>query len=137
MLGGLIAKKQVRKGFTFFSRQDLNAFVSVFADDAVVVYPTTGPIKGKGAIREFYGHFFQTFPKVEAVAHEICLENSFDLMGTNVISTHFEISTTNRKGTTFRQEGMLLIKAKRGRLTSVRYFFLDTENLRRAWRESE
>ncbi len=137
MLGGLIAKRQVRKGFAFFSRQDLDAFLSIFAEDAVLTYPIKEPMKGKEAIREFFAHFFQTFPKVEAVAHEICLENSFDLVGTNVIATHFEVSTTNRKGTTFKQEAMLLIKVKRGRLTSVRYFFLDTEHLRSAWRESE
>ena len=137
MLGALIAKSKVRKGFVSISQGELDAFISIFAEDAVVIYPTKGSISGKRAILEFYQHFIRTFPRIEAVPHSICVENFFDLLGTNVLSAHFEVSTTNRKGTTFKQEGMLLIETKLGRLTSARYFFLDTEKLRHAWSESE
>lgn len=137
MLGALIAKSAVRKGFAAVARRDLDAIVSVFAEDAVVIYPTRGSIKGKDAIREFYRHFFQTFPKTGVAVYHVGVENIFDLFGTNVIFTRFEVSTTNRNGVTFQQEGMQLINIERGKLTLLHYFFFDTENLRRAWRESE
>ena len=137
MLGALIAKSKVRTGFDSMARGDLETFLTVFSEDAVVIYPTKGTMKGKEAIRGFYRHFIQTFPKVDPVVLNVGVENIFDLVGTNVISTHFEISTTNRKGITFKQEGMQLIKIKRGKLTLLHYFFFDTENLQHAWRESE
>jgi uncharacterized protein (TIGR02246 family) len=137
MLGAIIAKSKVREGFASISRGDVEAFVSIFAEDGVVVYPTKGAIEGKKAIRSFYDHFIRTFPKIDAVVHHAAVENIFDMVGTNVICTQFEISTTNRKGITFKQEGMQLIKIKRGKLTLLRYFFFDIDNLRHAWKESE
>jgi ketosteroid isomerase-like protein len=137
MLGALIAQRKVRKGFASIAKGDMDTFISVFSDDAVVIYPTKGTFTGKEAILGFFLHFVQTFPKIEPVVHNIGVENIFDLVGTNVIFTHFVVSTTNRNGVTFKHEGMQLFKAKRGKLTSLHYFFFDTEALRHAWKESE
>ncbi len=137
MLGALIAKSKVRKAFASISRGDVDTFVSVFTDDCLVNYPTKGIIQGKEAVRGFYRHFVETFPKIEAFVRNVGVENIFDLVGTNVLFTHFEVFTTNRKGVTFKQEGMQLIKARGGRLTSLHYFFYDTEALHHAWKESE
>jgi ketosteroid isomerase-like protein len=137
MIGSLIAKSKVRKGFNSIARGDLESFVSVFSDDGEVVYPTKGVIRGKDGIRDFYGHFMRTFPKVDVEVPNVGVENLFDFVGTNVISTHFMVYTTNRSGVTYKQEGMQLIKIRRGKLTLLHYFFFDTEALRQAWKESE
>jgi uncharacterized protein (TIGR02246 family) len=137
MLGALIAKSRVRKGFATIKKGELDAFLTVFSDDAVVIYPSKGTMNGKAAIREFYRHFLRTFPKIEVDVSDVCVENLFDLIGTNSISTHFKILTTNRKGIAFEQEGMQLIRTRRGKLTLLHYFFFDTDALRHAWRESE
>ena len=84
MLGTLIAKSKIRKGFASISRGDLDTLASVFSDDAVVEYPIKGIFKGKEAIIGFYRHFVQTFPKVEPIVHHICVENIFDFVGTVV-----------------------------------------------------
>jgi uncharacterized protein (TIGR02246 family) len=128
---------RVRAGFSALERRDLDAFVSSFADDAVVIYPTVGAIRGRAAIREFYSHFLQTFPKVEAVVHDVGVQNIFDVVGTNVVFSHFEISTTNRRGVTFKQEALQLIRIKRGKMTLLHFVFLDVDADRRVWKESE
>jgi ketosteroid isomerase-like protein len=137
MIGALIAKSSVQRGYDSMARGDLDTFLSIFSEDAIVIYPTKGTIKGKEAVGAFYRHFVHTFPKVNPVALNVGVENIFDLIGTNVISVHFEISTTNRKGITFKQEGMQLIRIKHGKLVHLHYFFFDTENLRHAWAVSE
>ena len=137
MLGALIAKSRVRSGFAAIARGDLEAFVSVFAEDGEVIYPTKGSIKGKEAIRAFFRHFMETFPTVDVIVHNVGVENIFDLIGNNVVFTHFEVRTTNRKGNTFRQEGVQRIKIRHGKLTLLHYVFFDTENLLHAWKESE
>lgn len=137
MIGALVAKSRVRGGFAAIERRDLDGFVTIFADDAVVNYPTKGDIKGKAAIREFFGHFMETFPKFKGVVRDVGVQNLFDMVGTNVVFTHFEIWTTNRKGVTFHQEGMQLIRITRGKLTLLHYVFFNMESLHHAWKESE
>lgn len=137
MLGTLIVKNTVRARFAAIERGDLEAVVSVFGDDAALLYPTHGTIQGKNAIRAFYRHFLETFPKVDVTVHHIGVENLFDLVGTNVVTAQWDIATTNRGGTTFRQTGIQLIEMTRARVTRMQYFFWDTENLRHAWKESE
>ena len=137
MIGALVAKSKVRGGFAAIERRDLDGFVAIFADDAVVNYPTKGDIKGKAAIREFFGHFMETFPKFKGVVRDVGVQNLFDMVGTNVVFTHFEIWTTNRKGVTFHQEGMQLIRITRGKLTLLHYVFFNMESLHHAWKESE
>ena len=137
MIGALVAKSKVRGGFAAIERRDLDGFVAIFTDDAVVNYPTKGDIKGKAAIREFFGHFMETFPKFKGVVRDVGVQNLFDMVGTNVVFTHFEIWTTNRKGVTFHQEGMQLIRITRGKLTLLHYVFFNMESLHHAWKESE
>jgi len=137
MIGALVAKSKVRGGFAAIERRDLDGFVAIFADDAVVNYPTKGDIKGTAAIREFFGHFMETFPKFKGVVRDVGVQNLFDMVGTNVVFTHFEIWTTNRKGVTFHQEGMQLIRITRGKLTLLHYVFFNMESLHHAWKESE
>lgn len=137
MLGALIAMNKVRTGFASMSKGDMDTFYSVFADDAEVIYPTKGSIKGKAAIFEFYSHFRKTFPEVAPVVLNLGVENLFDFVGTNVVSTHFKIATTNREGITYHQEGMQLIKVERGMIKLIHYFFYDTVALREAWTKSE
>ncbi len=137
MLGALIARSKVKAGFAAMARRDVDALVSVFAEDGLLIYPIKGEMKGKAAIREFFTHFLEVFPEIDLVLVNIGVENMFDLVGTNVITTHFFITTTNRKGAAFKQEIMQLIDIKHGKLMRVHYFFSDIDNLRRAWRESE
>jgi uncharacterized protein (TIGR02246 family) len=137
MIGALVAKSRVRSGFAAIMRGDLDEFVSIFTEDGVVNYPTKGDIRGRAAIREFYAHFLQVFPKVDAVVRDVGVQNLFDLVGTNVVFTHFSVSTTNRHGVTYTQEGMQLIRITRGKLTLLHYVFFDMDSLRRAWEESE
>lgn len=137
MIGTLFVRSALRKGFDSVVRRDLDALRAVFAEDATMIYPGKGTFTGRPAIVEFYRHFLETFPKVEATVHAAAVENLFDFVGSNVMATCFEVHTTNRAGVTFTQEGMQLIRMRRGKITFLRYFFADTEGLARAWKASE
>ena len=137
MIGAFIAKRKIRSGFAAMACGDLDALLSVFADDATLFYPIKGTMQGKAAIRAFYEHFLQVFPKVVPTVHHICVNNLLDVVGTNVIATHWDVATTNRRGTTYSQTGVHLIETHMGRITSMRYFFADPDQLKQAWKESE
>jgi ketosteroid isomerase-like protein len=116
---------------------NVDALRSVFHEDATVVYPTRGTITGRTAILEFYRQFLTVFPRVRAVVHAVAVENLFDWVGTNVLALCFEVHTTNRQGVTFTQEGMMLIRLRRGKIMLLCYYFADTVALADAWRASE
>ena len=137
MIGTLIAKSAVRKGLDSVMSGNVDALHSIFHQDASVIYPTRGTIEGRPAILEFYRQFLHVFPKVRAVVHVAAVENLFDWVGTNALAVCFEVHTTNRQGVTFTQEGMMLIRLHRGKITLLRYFFADTVALAGAWRASE
>lgn len=136
MIGTLIARSTVRRGFDSVMRGDAEALRSVFHEDASLIYPTRGTIKGRDAIVEFYREFLDVFPKVRAVVHVAAVEDLFDWIGTNSLATCFEVHTTNRQGVTFTQEGMQLIRLQRGKIIQMRYFFADSVALADAWKAS-
>lgn len=137
MIGTLIARSAVRKGFDAVMRNDLEALISVFHQDATVIYPTREKVEGLVAIKEFYRHFLETFPRVRATVKVAAVENLFDFAGTNTLTTLFEVDTTNQEGVTYHQEGMQLIRLHRGKIKLLRYFFADTVALASAWDHSE
>ena len=136
MIGTLIAKNAVRRGFDSVMRGDVEALRSIFHKDASLIYPTRGEITGREAILEFYRQFLDVFPRVRAVLHVAAVEKLFDWVGTNALVTCFEVHTTNRQGVTFTQEGMQLIRLQRGKIMQMRYFFADTVALADAWKAS-
>ncbi len=137
MIGPLIARRKLRSGFNSVALGDLDTLLSVFRDDAVLIYPMVGRMEGKDAIHKFYTLFLHTFPGVEVEVHNICHERTFDFVGTNVFTTYWDVATTNRRGMTFRQTGMQLIRTRFGRVEHMHYFFADLDALRHAWKESE
>lgn len=137
MIGTLIARRAVRTGFDSVMRHDFETLARIFHEDATLVYPTRGTIEGRAGIVEFFRHFLETFPKVQAMVHVAAVEDLFDFAGTNTLTTMFEVHTTNREGVTYHQEGMQLIRLHRGKIKLLRYFFADTDHLARAWSVSE
>lgn len=136
MIGTLIARNAVRKGFDSVMRGDVEALRSIFHEDASLVYPTRGTVVGREGILDFYRHMLHVFPRIRAVVHVAAVEDLFDWTGTNVLTTSFEVHTTNRQGVTFTQEGMQLIRLHRGRIRHLRYFFADSVALADAWKAS-
>ena len=97
MIGALLAKSIVRKGFATVTGGNVEALTSVFDQEAAVIYPTKGTISGLPAILDFYRHFKTVFPQVRVDVKEVAVANLFDLVGTNVLAVCFEVYTTDRK----------------------------------------
>lgn len=53
-----------------YNRRDIEAFVSVYADDAVIFNPPRVPVlQGREAIRERYAELFRDSPELRATVH--------------------------------------------------------------------
>lgn len=139
MLGALIAKQKVRSAFSYFNDRNMEKFLSLWDDDAIFIYPgnvsVSGTNKGKSAVSAWFNNLMDTGPAVHFSIKSICVDNIFDLIGTNVITAEWDNSVTNRNGITILISGISVIRIKKGRIIKVCDYIFDPEKLPIAWCE--
>ena len=139
MIGTLIARSKIRSGFNSLNQHDMDTFLAAWADDATFIYPgnlsVSGEIKGKKAIEEWFRNFMEQFPQVNFTLKHICLQNIFDMVGTNHVAVHWDTKLKNRDGKEFQNSGVTTINLKKGKAVLVRDYIYDIEVAKKAWGE--
>ena len=138
MIGALIAKKKVSSAFDALNRRDFSAFLSAWRDDCVFIYPgdisVSGKMEGKASIKNWFQNFMEQFPKIKFTLKNICVENIFDFVGTNVVMAHWDVDLTNRDGKEIQNSGVTVINIKLGKASLVIDYILDTgDKFKTAW----
>jgi ketosteroid isomerase-like protein len=140
MIGAIMAKRAVRSGFAALEQRDVDQFVAAWKENATVIYPgdlsVSGRVEGKGAIKAWFQRFLEQFPEFHFTLKSVCVENIFDLVGTNVVAVEWDISLTNREGKALQNSGVTTIQVERGTGVLVRDYIFDHEALREGWGES-
>jgi ketosteroid isomerase-like protein len=139
MIGALIAKKSVAQAFEAMNRHDLSAFMANWREDGVFIYPgelaESGTFQGKSAVEGWFRNFFEQFPKIQFDIQDICVRNISALTGTNVVTVHWNIRLTNRKGREGQNSGVTVIGIQGGKVFRVKDFIFDLgENFKLNWR---
>lgn len=65
----------------------------------------------------------------------ICVENIFDIIGTNVITVEWDNFVTNRNGINLLVSGVSVIRVRKGRILKACDYIFDLEKLPIAWCE--
>ena len=138
MIGALIAKNKVSSAFDALNRRDFSAFLSAWRDDCVFIYPgdisVSGKMEGKASIKKWFQNFMEQFPKIKFTLKNICVENIFDFVGTNVVMAHWDVDFTNRDGKEIQNSGVTVINIKLGKASLVIDYILDTgDKFKTAW----
>ena len=138
MIGAFIAKKKVASAFDALNRRDFSAFLSAWRDDCVFIYPgdisVSGKMEGKASIENWFQNFMDQFPKIKFTLKNICVENIFDFVGTNVVMAHWDVDLTNRDGKEIQNSGVTVINIKLGKASLVIDYILDTgDKFKTAW----
>lgn len=81
-------KDEVRRQIQAFNDRNLNQLVDGYADDAELVWPGVGPIKGRQAIAEFWKKQVAAFPDGKVNVKQIITEGDtavveYEFTGTN------------------------------------------------------
>ena len=139
MLGALIAKHKVRSAFSYFNDRDMEKFLSLWDENAIFIYPghvsVSGTNEGKSTVSAWFNYLMDAGPSVHFSIKNICVDNIFDFIGTNVITVEWDNSVTNRKGINILVSGVSVIRIKKGRIIKVRDYIFDPEKLPIAWCE--
>jgi ketosteroid isomerase-like protein len=138
MIGVFVAKKNVSAAFDALNRRDISAFLSDWREDCAFIcpgnIPVSGKMEGKNSIKKWFQNFMDQFPKIKFTLKDICVENIFDFVGTNVITVHWDIDLTNRYGNVVHNSGVTIINTKFGKAFLVTdYIFAYVDKLRTAW----
>lgn len=138
MIGAIVARKAIAGAFEAMNRHDLVKFMSAWREDGIFVYPgeipQSGTFRGKSAVENWFRSFFDQFPKIYFDIQEICVKNTFALSGTNVVTVHWNIQLTNRKGREGENGGVTVIRISGGKVIFVKDFIFDLgENFRLNW----
>ena len=117
----------------------MEKFLSLWDDNAIFIYPgnvsVSGTNKGKSNVSAWFNNLMDAGPSVHFSINSICVDNIFDLIGTNVITVEWDNSVTNRKGINIMVSGVSVIRIKKGRIINVCDYIFDPEKLPIAWCE--
>ena len=99
-------KELTRQAIEFFNQGKLDDWLKVLADDAEVVSPLGGTIKGKEAIKAFFAQTLKSFPDAKVNIQQLVAEGSvvameYTFTGTNTgptpLPTGEQVPPSNRK----------------------------------------
>ena len=139
MIGTLIAKSKIRSGFNYLNQHRINEFLKDWAEEAIFIYPgnisVSGDFKGKKAIEEWFRKFMDQFPKINFIIKHICLQNIFDMTGTNHVAVEWDVLLTNKDGKELKNSGVTTLDLKMGKAVLVRDYIFDYETVKKGWGE--
>jgi len=139
MIGTLIAKSKMRSGFNLLNQHRVDEFLKTWADDSTWIFPgnlsVSGESKGKKAVEAWFRKFMEQFPQITFTMKHICMQNIFDMTGTNHIAVEWDVSLKNRDGKEFHNSGVTTINIKMGKVVLGRDYISDLDTARKAWGE--
>ncbi len=140
MLGAIFLKLIVKRAIKAINRHELSAFMQSFAEEAVFIYPKEvkvgGIINGKSAITLWFKRWMQQFTKSHFTIKHLCLENPWDIIGTNFITVEWKIKITNKDSVSAELDGITTIQTKLGKAVVVRDYIDNTVKLKQIWGET-
>jgi ketosteroid isomerase-like protein len=137
MIGAIIAKRSIRKAFGNLSNRNIDEFLSAWSEDAVFHYPGTanasGTFSGKVKVRAWFSRMLEQYPEIDFDVKHVCVENIFDLTGTNYVIAHWNIRLKRTDGKEFRNTGISTVKLTARKATDVWDFIFDLDKVKEAW----
>jgi len=138
MIGALLARKALARGFDALNRHDLPAFMSAWHEGSAFIYPgdipESGTFQGKNAVEGWFRRFFEQYPKIRFDVQSICVANIFDLLGNNEVAVHWNIQLTNQDGRVSENSGVTMVSIRGGKAVKAKDFLFDLgDDFRANW----
>ncbi len=141
MLGAVIARRQVRKGFDAIMGHDLDTLVGMFADDAVFEFPAGNSIEGRQegseAVRAWFGHWFDRMPEIRFTLRHVSVENIMAMGGTNVVHAEWDLDEKDTEGNTYHLTGVTSFDIRGGKAQVVKDYIFEQDRLAAIWPRGE
>ncbi|MCA9692167.1 MAG: nuclear transport factor 2 family protein [Myxococcales bacterium] len=139
MIGSLITRAIIRRGFDAMNRGDVDGLMRLWADDCTFFYPgrveAGGRFAGKPAVTQWFTRFFTQFPRRRYTVREIGLARLFAMSGDNTVFVHFDLELTSRSGLEAKNGGVSMLRIAGGKAVSEEIFLrvIDGDEYKRGW----
>ncbi|XZF13893.1 nuclear transport factor 2 family protein [Chitinophagaceae bacterium MMS25-I14] len=124
MIGAIIARLAVKKGFEALNRQDITAFMKSWGEEAQWMYPgnltVSGTFTGRDKVQAWFDNFCHHFPHFTFNVRCICTDNIFALGGNNIIAAEWTLDLTNKDGVQYKNEGTTVLTIKNAKVVMGR-----------------
>lgn len=140
MIGALFAKLLTRRSFDAINKGDVDSLLASWHEDAVLTYSgklsVSGTREGKQAIRTWFQHFKERVPTRTFRPRAVCVENIFDVFGTNVVAIVWEDRPINKNGRKFYVRGVTVSRIRWGKVVEATIYVLEQDLLSEIWGEN-
>jgi len=141
MLGAVLAKREVRKGFDAINRHDLDSLTAMFAEDGVFEFPGDTMLAGRHdnpeAIRAWFKRWFDRMPEIQFTLRHVSVENIFAMGATNVVHAEWDLDETDTDGNSYHVTGVTAFDIKGGKARLIKDYIFDQDVLSRIWPHQE
>ena len=141
MLGAVLAKREVRKGFDAINRHDLETLLGMFADDGVFEFPTGtvlgGRHQGREALEAWFTRWFDRMPEIHFTLRNVSVDNIFAMGATNVVHAEWDLDETDQEGNAYHLTGVTAFHVEGGKAKLVKDYIFDQDVLAVIWPPKE
>jgi ketosteroid isomerase-like protein len=141
MLGAILAKREVAKGYEAIGRHDLDTLMAMFHDDAVFEFPTGtvlgGSFRGHEEIREWFERWFDAMPQISFTLRHVSVENIFAMGPTNVLHVEWDLDETDTAGRRYHLTGVGAFEIEGGKARRVKDYIFDQGVVEQVWPSRE
>jgi len=133
MIGAILAKRKVSAAFDALSRQDIDAFLANFDEDATLsspnpigsIFPPPHPtLEGKESIREWCQKFIEQWEFAYFIIKNICVKRHCPFaFNSNVVTVEWDLKLINKgEAKENSTSGVTVVDLKWGKATEVRVY---------------
>jgi ketosteroid isomerase-like protein len=141
MLGAVLAKREITKGFVAMGRHDVDAIVAMYEDDAVLEFPTRtvmgGRFQGRDAIRAWFERWFDRMPQIRFTLRHVSVEDILALGATNALLVEWDLDETDRDGREWHLSGATSIEVVGGKVRRSKEYIFDQDVVEQVWAGGE
>ena len=73
------------------------------------------------------------YPEIDFNVKKVCVQNIFDIVGTNYVIAEWDIRVKRTDGKVFENTGVTAVNLRFGKATEVKDFIFDLDTLKEAW----
>jgi ketosteroid isomerase-like protein len=137
MIGGLLAKQIVRRGYAALNLCDVDGVMALFADDAVLEFPGSsalaGRYEGSDAIRHFFVERCARVDRLHFTLTHVAVTETLTLGTSNTVLVEWVLAETMADGRAHHVSGVTSLHLHGGKVVRAREYVFEQEALEEAW----
>jgi ketosteroid isomerase-like protein len=137
MLGAVLAKRAVARGFAAIDRRDLDTILGMSHEDSIFEFPGRtvmgGRFQGREEIGAWYQRWFDRMPQIHFTLRHVSVDRIFALGATNAVHVEWDLDETDREGHAYHLTGVTAMEVEGGKVRRSKEYVFEQDLLASIW----